>query len=85
VLSPISVLAIDLATTGLKSRNLIAGADVSSHAVWLSDLLSAQGREELTTKATACLLLVNPFATRTFLGAGGCLVVAWVVGVCVGV
>jgi hypothetical protein len=41
------MLAIDLVTTGLKSRNLIAGA---SRVV--KRLAVSEGREELTTKAT---------------------------------
>jgi hypothetical protein len=52
VSSPISVLAIDLATTGgLKSRrNLIAGANVSPCSM-AKRLAVSEGREELTTKA----------------------------------
>jgi hypothetical protein len=52
-LSPSSMLAIDLATTGLKSRNLVVGANVSSCSV-VKRLVVSEGREELTTKATTC-------------------------------
>jgi hypothetical protein len=51
VSSPISILAIDLAMTGLKSRNLIAGANVSPCSV-VKRLVVSEGREELTMKAT---------------------------------
>jgi hypothetical protein len=40
-------------TTGLKSRNLIVGANVSSCSM-VKRLVVSEGREELTTKAATC-------------------------------
>jgi hypothetical protein len=54
VSSPISVLAIDLAATGLKSRNLVVGAENVSSCSAVKRLVVSEGREELTTKAAAC-------------------------------
>jgi hypothetical protein len=52
-LAPSSMLAIDLATTGLKSRNLIAGENVSSCSV-VKGIVVRDGRDEFTTKETTC-------------------------------